>query len=158
MVFGDYVDSPTSPLFPFGHGLSYTSFAYAELLVQTGSTARPSEITIEIRNTGTRAGEEVVQLYARDCVASVARPDRLLLGFARLLLQPGEARKVTFTVHPSRLAFYDPHMRFVTEPGQFTFSLGASATDIRAEQTITLSGPPLEYRQREVVPTRVEVE
>src|SRR5205085_11449284 len=98
-----------------------------------------------------------VQLYYRDEVASVARSERMLLGFARVSLAPGQARRVTFTVHPSRLAFYDPQMRFVTEPGAFTFSIGASSADIRAEQTVTLSGQVAEYRQREIVATKVDL-
>jgi len=158
MLFGDYIDSPTTPLFPFGHGLSYTAFSYSDLNVQAATTAAPVTVSIEVRNTGERAGDEVVQLYYRDLVASVARPQRMLLGFARVPLAPGQARRVTFTVHPSRLAFYDPSMRFVTEPGAFTFSVGASSTDIRAEKTVTLDGPVAAYRQREVVDTRVVVE
>ncbi len=153
MFFGDYIDSPTTPLFAFGHGLSYTTFACRNLTVQAKSTTEPIEVSIEVHNTGARAGDEVVQLYYRDQVASVARPQRMLLGFARLSLAPGQARRITFTVHPSRLAFYDPQMRFVTEPGDFTFSIGASSADIRAEQTVTLHGPVAEYRQREIVGT-----
>ena len=113
---------------------------------------------MEVRNTGQRAGDEVVQLYCRDDVASVARPDQLLVGFARVSLDPGQARRVTFSVHPSRLAFYDPRMRFVVEPGMFHFSVGASAADIRAEQVVELSGAVAEYRQREIVATRVAIE
>jgi beta-glucosidase len=158
MFFGDYIDSPTSPLFAFGHGLSYTTFAYRDLAVQAKSTAEPIEVSITVHNTGERAGDEVVQLYYRDLVASVARPERMLLGFARLSLAPGQARRVTFTVHPSRLAFYDPHMHFVTEPGAFAFSIGSSSADIRAEQTVTLDGQVAEYRQREIVATKVGVE
>ena len=157
MFYGDYIDSPTSPLFAFGHGLSYTSFAYSQLTVQATSTTEPIKVSLEVRNIGERAGDEVVQLYCRDLVASVARPDRMLPGFARLTLLPGQARKVTFAVHPSRLAFYDPCMRFVTEPGAFTFSIGASSTGIRAEKTVTLGGQVAEYRQREIVTTKVEV-
>ena len=157
MFFGDYIDSPTSPLFAFGHGLSYTTFAYSDLAVQAKSTTEPIEVSIEVHNTGERAGDEVVQLYCRDQVASVARPERMLLGFAHLSLTPGQACRVTFTVHPSRLAFYDPHMRFVTEPGAFTFGIGASSADIRAEQTVTLDGQVAEYRQREIVSTKVQV-
>ena len=98
-----------------------------------------------------------MQLYYRDVVASVARPQRMLLGFARLSLAPGQTCRVTFTVHPSRLAFYNPDMRFVTEPGTFTFSIGASSADIRAEQAVTLDGQVVEYQQRSVVDTKVEV-
>jgi beta-glucosidase len=81
----------------------------------------------------------------------------MLLGFTRLSLAVGETCSVTFTVHPSRLAFYDSNMRFVTEPGAFTFSIGASAADIRAEKTVTLEGQIAEYRQREIVATKVSV-
>jgi beta-glucosidase len=157
MFFGDYIDSPTTPLFAFGHGLSYTTFAYSDLAVQAKSTTEPIEVSIEVRNSGERAGDEVVQLYYRDLVASVARPERMLLGFTRLSLMPGQTRRVTFTVHPSRLAFYNPQMRFVTEPGAFTFSIGASSADIRAEKTVTLDGQVAEYRQREIVGTKVQV-
>ena len=157
MFFGDYIDSPTSPLFAFGHGLSYTTFAYSNLVVQATSTTEPIEVSIEVHNTGEHAGDEVVQLYCRDEVASVARPNRMLLGFTRLSLPPAQARRVSFTVHPSRLAFYDPSMRFVTEPGAFTFSVGASSVDIRAEKTVVLDGQLVEYRQREIVATKVGV-
>ena len=155
MMLGDYIDAPTTPLFPFGHGLSYTSFTYSDLSVQASDTATPLNVSVTLRNDGARPGDEVSQIYCRDDVASTARPDRLLLGFARTSLAPGETRRLTFTVHPSRLAFFDPEMRFVTEPGAFTFSIGASATDIRAEATIVLEGPVAEYRQRQIVATRV---
>jgi beta-glucosidase len=158
MFFGDYVDAPTTPLFPFGHGLSYTAFAYSDLTVRGASTSAPVEVVVTVRNTGDRAGDEVVQLYCRDDVASVARPDRMLVGFARVPLDVGQARRVTFIVDPSRLAFYDPGMRFVTEPGSFTFSIGASSTDIRAEQAVTLAGEVAAFRQRGVVATRVAIE
>lgn len=158
MFFNDYTDCPATPLFAFGHGLSYTSFAYANLAVRAATTTDLIEVSVDVRNAGSRAGDEVVQLYGRDNVASVARPDQLLLGFARVPLAPDQTKRVTFTVHPSRLAFYDPRMCFVTEPGAFTLSVGASAVDIRAEQVVELSGEVVEYRQREVVATGVAVE
>lgn len=157
MFFGDYIDSPTTPLFSFGHGLSYTTFAYENMAVQAKGSTDPIEVSVTVRNTGERAGDEVVQLYCRDEVASVARPQQLLIGFTRLSLNVGQARRVTFAVHPSRLAFYDPEMRFVTEPGAFTFSVGASSSDIRAEQTITLEGRAAEYKQREIIATKVVI-
>jgi beta-glucosidase len=110
-------------------------------------------VSVVVRNTGGRAGDEVVQLYAQDQVASTARPDRMLIGFTRVSLQPGQSRAVTFTVHPSRLAFYDPQMRFVTEPGAFWFGVGASSADIRASETVMLTGEVAEYLQREIVAT-----
>jgi beta-glucosidase len=157
MLFGDYSDSPTTPLFAFGHGLSYTTFAYSDLTVEARSTTDLIKVFVEVRNSGECAGEEVVQLYYRDLVASVARPQRMLLGFARCALAPGQACSITFSVHPSRLAFYNPQMRFVTEPGVYTFSIGASSADIRAEGSVILGGQIVEYQQREVVDTKVEV-
>ncbi|HEY8284034.1 MAG TPA: glycoside hydrolase family 3 N-terminal domain-containing protein [Chloroflexota bacterium] len=158
MMLGDYVDSPTSPLFPFGHGLTYTTFAYGDFSVRAGSTTAPIEVVVSVRNAGSRCAAEVVQLYGRDEVASVARPDRALLGFTRVRLEPGQTARLTFTVHPSRLAFFDPEMRFVVEPGAFTFSVGASVTDIKAEGTVTIEGTATRFRQREVVATTVRVE
>ncbi len=157
MFYGDYTDCPTAPLFAFGHGLSYTTFAYNDFKVQASSTTGLIEVSIEVRNTGEREGDEVVQLYCGDLIASVARPDRVLIGFTRVTLASGQARRVTFMVHPSRLAFYNPWMRYVTEPGAFTFSVGASTTDIRAEQTVVLDGEVVEYRQKEIVATRVVI-
>jgi beta-glucosidase len=158
MFFSDYVDSVPTPLFPFGHGLTYTSFAFEQLTVRGTTTREMVQVALVVRNMGARAGDEVVQLYMQDQVASTARPDRMLIGFARVTLEPGQARVVTFTVHPSRLAFYDPQMRFVTEPGAFWFGVGASSVDIRAEQVIELSGTVAEYRQREIVATSVSIE
>lgn len=158
MFFNDYVDSVAIPLFPFGHGLSYTRFDYEQLAVRGTTTRETVEVTVVVRNIGSRAGDEVVQLYFRDEVASTARPDRMLIGFARVTLEPAQARTVAFTVHPSRLAFYDPQMRFVTEPGAFWFGVGGSSEDIQASQTITLTGEVAAYRQREIIATRSTVE
>ena len=157
MFFDDYIDCPATPLFAFGHWLSYTSFAYEQFTVRGTTSRELVEVSVVVRNTGERAGDEVAQLYVHDQIASVARPDRMLVGFARVALDPGQARTVMFTVHPSRLAFYDPHMRFVTEPGTFSFSVGTSAADMRAEQTVALGGEVAEYRQREIVATRIEI-
>ena len=158
MFFGDYTDSPTTPLFGFGHGLSYTTFAYEQFAVQGTTTGELIEASLIVRNTGPHAAEEVIQLYVQDQVASTARPDQMLIGFGRVALKPGQARAVTFVVHPSRLAFYDPQMRFVVEPGAFSFSVGASAADIRAEQMLELGGEVAEYRQREIVATRLVID
>ncbi|MEJ7585792.1 MAG: fibronectin type III-like domain-contianing protein [Acidimicrobiales bacterium] len=113
--------------------------------------------SVEVTNGGARAGDEIVQLYVRDDVASVARPERQLVGFARVPLEPGQAATVAFTVHPSRLAFYDPTMRYVVEPGRFTFSVGASSADIRARATAVLGGDVTAYEQRAVVATAVSL-
>ena len=155
---GEYTDSPTTPLFPFGHGLSYTTFAYGGLDVVAGTTTVALVVTCTVRNVGAVAGDEVVQLYVRDEVASVARPDRLLVGFARVPLAAGQQRIVRFTVHPSRLAFYDEAMRFVCEPGDFRIMIGASSADIRLERVVTLRGPVATYRQSAIVATAVSVD
>ena len=148
MFHGEYTDSPTTPLFPFGHGLSYTTFEYGDLVVESaGTTAEPIVLAVDVRNTGSRAGHEVVQLTVRDDVASVARHRFALCGFAKVLLEPGATRTVHFTVDPSRLAFFDPSMRFVIEPGDFTFRCGSSSA------TVTLTGDVVEHRQRNVIAT-----
>ena len=157
MFYGDYTDSPARPLFPFGHGLSFTTFTYGELRARAASTAEPVHLSVDVTNTGTRAGAEVVQLYVRDDVASLARADRQLVGFVRVPLGPGTTRTVTFRVDPSRLAFFDEEMRFVTEPGTFTFSVGASSLDIRATVQVELSGDVAHYAQRSIRATAVDV-
>jgi beta-glucosidase len=157
MFYGDYVDSPAGPLFPFGHGLSYTTFAYERLRVRATTTAEPVIVSVAVTNTGGRPGTETVQLYATDDVASVVRPYRQLVGFARVPLEPGSCRDVTFTVDPSRLAFYDADMRFVCEPGRVTFRVGGSSRDVRATASAELSGEITHHRQREIVATSVTV-
>src|SRR5206468_8810066 len=119
----DYTDGPAAPLFPFGHGLTYTSFVYTDLHVSAGSTNAATTVEITVTNRGRRAGDDVVQLYVTDDVASVARPERSLVCFARIALAPAESKTIVFTIHPSRLAFYDTDMRFVCEPGTFTFAV-----------------------------------
>jgi beta-glucosidase len=157
LFYGDYSDSPATPLFAFGHGLTYTTFDYGELSLDAASTVDPLRLTIDVTNSGERAGHEVVQLYVRDDVACVARPDQQLVGFARVLLEPGETRTIGFTVHPSRLGFYDEALRFITEPGSFTFTVGASSTDIRSTAAAVLTGEVCTYRQSEIVATEVAV-
>ncbi|HTV12760.1 MAG TPA: glycoside hydrolase family 3 N-terminal domain-containing protein [Acidimicrobiales bacterium] len=157
MFYGDYTDSPMSPLFAFGHGLSYTSFGYKGLLVEASDTRHPLRVAVEVTNLGGCPGDEVVQLYAVDLVASVARPERQLVGFVRTALVAGEHRYVVFEVHPSRLAFFDEGMRRVTEPGEFRFEVGASSTDIRAATTVRLGGEVVEYPITSVRPTTARV-
>ena len=158
MFFDDYTDCPPTPLFAFGHGLSYTSFEYEQLRGPGIDHARADRGVGGGTQHRAARGRRGRAALLPDNVASVARPDQLLVGFARVPLDPGQARRVTFTVHPSRLAFYDPQMRFVVEPGAFRFGVGASAADIRAEQVVELSGEVAEYRQREIVATRVAIE
>ena len=155
--WGDYTDSPSSPLHPFGFGLSTTTFAYSPLDVAEGSTSSPTEVTATVTNTGDRAGVEVVQCYVHDETASVARPERQLVGFARVDLGPGEARRVTFGIHPSRLAFIDEDFRWVCEPGVFRVEVGGWAGAPATVSTFDLAGEVEPYLQREVVATAVTV-
>ena len=152
--YRDYTDSSTKPLFGFGHGLSYTTFGYGPLSAASGSTADPVRLGVHVTNTGARFGHEIVQLYVRDEIASVARPMEQLVGFAKVGLEPGQTRAVEFVVHPSRLAFFDAAMRFVVEPGAFTFSIGPAGA-VRATAAVTLDGNVVEYKQREIVATEV---
>jgi beta-glucosidase len=159
MFHGDYTDSPTTPLFAFGHGLTYTTFEHDGLeVVAAGTTAEPVVLRATVTNVGRRPGTEVVQLYVRDLVASVARPYQQLVGFTRVLLAPGEAATVTFEVHPSRLASYDEEMRHVTEPGTFRFSVGGAADRAKVHADVDLAGERAAFRQRDVVATVVRVE
>ncbi|MEZ5245015.1 MAG: glycoside hydrolase family 3 N-terminal domain-containing protein [Acidimicrobiales bacterium] len=156
--YGGYVDCDVTALHPFGHGLSYTSFAYGEMTVVAGSTTTPTTISVEVTNTGERDGDEVVQLYATDDVASVARPIRELVGFCRVAIPAGGTRRVAFTVDPSRLAFHGLDMRHTTEPGTFTFRIGGSSDDpAMLEQQVTLDGERTEYRRADIVATTAEV-
>jgi beta-glucosidase len=124
-----YLDELTTPLFPFGHGLSYTEFRLANLQLSARRIRSDERVTVsvEVENIGSRAGDEVVQLYIRDVAASVTRPVRELKGFQRITLRPGERRRVAFTLGPEHLGFYDRRMRFVVEPGEFRIFVGTSS-------------------------------
>jgi beta-glucosidase len=126
-----YLDLPTTPLYPFGHGLSYTTFAYGDLVVSADTIAPGDTIAVSatVTNTGAAAGAEVVQLYIRDLVSSVVRPVKELEGFARITLQPGERQTVRFTLGPRELGFYNQDMQWVVEPGAFTVWIGRSSAE-----------------------------
>lgn len=156
--WGDYTDLSTKPLYAFGHGLTYTRFEYGPLeVVSAETTADPVVLRTTVTNAGERPGTEVVQLYVRDEVATVARPWQALVGFARVSLEAGQTASVDFEVHPSRLAFYDEAMRFVTEPGRFRFSVGGASDRAGQSVTVDLTGAVAEYQQRQVVATAVRV-
>jgi beta-glucosidase len=135
-----YLDIPWTPLFPFGYGLSYTQFKLSNLrLGAPRIRANDSlKVTVEIENTGPRAGDEVVQLYIRDLAASVTRPVKELKGFQRITLRPGEKRQVEFTLTPGQLAFYNRENRLVVEPGDFKVFVGTSSEGgLEATFTVT---------------------
>jgi beta-glucosidase len=127
-----YLDLPSTPLFPFGYGLSYTTFAYSNLrLSSTKIVAGDSlEVSVDVRNSGDRGGDEVVQLYVRDDVASVEEPVKRLVGFQRIASRAGDVRTVTFRIGPESLALYDRQMRRVVEPGTFTVYVGTNSADV----------------------------
>ncbi|HYH86806.1 MAG TPA: beta-glucosidase BglX, partial [Pyrinomonadaceae bacterium] len=116
-----YLDVPNTPLFPFGHGLSYTTFRLSNLALSAPRIPTTGSVTVsvDVENTGRRAGDEVVQIYIRDLVASRVRPVKELKGFERVTLRPGERRTLRFTLTPELLSFYDAEMRFRVEPGKF---------------------------------------
>ena len=140
--FRDYVFTKGSPLFPFGHGLSYTRFEYSDLKVEPERIGVAGEVSIsfKIKNVGDREGDEVVQLYVRDPVASVTRPIKELKGFKRLTLKPGEEKKVTFKLHADVLAFYDEDEKLVVEPGVIEVMVGSSSEDIRLKGSFEIVG------------------
>ncbi|MCL6710648.1 glycoside hydrolase family 3 C-terminal domain-containing protein [Pseudomonas sp. R2.Fl] len=126
-----YIDVPWTPLYAFGHGLSYTTFQYGGLAVKHPRIAADGsqEVSVTVTNTGKRAGAEVVQLYVRDDVASVTRPVKLLRGFERVELAPGQSKTITFKLGFEDLAMYDAAMKRVVEPGSFTVFAGGNSVD-----------------------------
>lgn len=127
-----YLDVPVTPLFSFGHGLSYTQFKLSNLQLSAPRIQANGKlaISLEVENVGKRAGDEVVQLYIRDVVASVTRPVKELKGFERVTLGPGEKKRIEFTLGPDQLGFHNRAMRFVVEPGEFKVMVGPNSQDL----------------------------
>jgi beta-glucosidase len=136
----DYLDLTGLPLFPFGFGLSYTTFGYSALAVTPDTIDATGNITVRctVSNTGLRAGDEVVQLYLHDVLASAVRPVLQLAGFKRIHLAPGESREVSFTVTSDQLRMLDREMHWVVEPGSFQVLVGSSSADIRLRGAFTV--------------------
>ncbi len=128
------------PLFPFGHGLSYSEFEYSNIQLKPQALRdEPQEVSFTLKNTSTTAGQEVVQLYVSDTQASLVRPDKELKDFVKVALNPGEEKIVRFTLAERAFAFYDPYKAaWVVEPGEFVIMLGSSSRDIRLQTTVTL--------------------
>jgi beta-glucosidase len=128
----NYLDSSRDPLWAFGHGLSYTTFAVSQPSVSPASIRPDQEATVavSVANTGSRHGDEVVQLYIRDVASSVTRPVKELAGFERVTLAPGEKRTVTFTIGPDALSLVGRDMKRVVEPGGFDIMVGTSSTKL----------------------------
>jgi beta-glucosidase len=157
---GDYVSEKVGPLYPFGYGLSYTSFTYDSLSIQReqATVGETLEISLQVTNTGPVAGDEVVQLYIRDVYASSPRPVRELKAYQRLTLQPGETRKLTFHLPINQLAFYDDDLNLVLEPGRIDLMLGSSSEDIRLSGGFEITGPKKMPVKDRVFVCRVEVQ
>jgi beta-glucosidase len=157
----DYVDGPTSPLWPFGHGRSYTTFTIDHLRLDKSVLETPGDavtVRVDVTNTGTRAGDEVVQLYARDEEATVARPVKELRGFQRLHLAAGECRTVAFRLSTEQLAYYDIEMRRIVEPGLVRLFVGRSSVDLPLTAELALVGPTVELVERHDYLTATSVE
>lgn len=140
--FSQYLDAPNQPLYPFGYGLTYTTFACSPVFLDR-ATLHPGEVlhaSVRVRNTGSRTGTETVQLYLHDVVASVTRPVRTLKGFQRVTLAPGAQQEVSFSITEDMLRFYNADMRHVAEPGDFELWIGFdSTTENRAAFVYTAS-------------------
>ncbi len=148
---GDYVDGPAAPLWPFGFGLTYTSFRLSDLrLDRTTMLTDGGEVTIsvDVVNVGDRAGDEVVQLYVRDEEATVARPSRELAGFCRVTLDPGQRRTVAFALSSEQLAYVGADLRRVVEAGLVRIMVGTSSTDIPLTAELNVRGPTIRLGDR----------
>jgi beta-glucosidase len=128
-----YMDLENTPLYPFGFGLSYTTFEYSNLTLDKKEIKKNEslKISVDVKNTGSREGKEVVQLYIRDLVGSVTRPVKELKDFTKISLKPGETKHVEFTITPDKLKFYDINMNYVVEPGDFKVFVGTNSVDVK---------------------------
>jgi beta-glucosidase len=133
VYWSHYTDVPNDPLYPFGYGLSYTTFEYSMPRLSRSEMDREGslDVGVTVKNTGTRAGAEVVQLYVRDRVGSVTRPVKELKGFRKVELEPGQSKDVTFTLSAADLAFYTAAGRWEAEPGEFDVFVGPNSRDVR---------------------------
>jgi len=141
--YGDYVDSQVTPLYPFGYGLSYTTFEYDELSIspEKATIGETVEISFKLKNVGGAAGDEVVQLYVHDTVASSPRPTKELKGYYRISLSPGESKRVTFQMKVDQCAFYNQDLDLALEPGTIEVMVGSSSDDIRLNGEFEVVGP-----------------
>jgi beta-glucosidase len=147
---GPYVDGSNLPLWPFGHGLSYTSFELSDLRLNRQSVAPDGavRVSVQVANTGDREGDEVVQLYVRDLEASVTRPIKELRGFKRVRLAPGERRRVVFDLAAEQLAFSGVDGELVLEPGRIAVMVGTSSEDLPCQGEFSIEGPSVRVARR----------
>jgi beta-glucosidase len=135
-----YTDIKNSPVYAFGHGLSYTTFNYSDLNISNHKMKMNQEIivTLKVTNSGKFAGEEIVQLYLRDKVASVVRPIMELKDFQKIKLNIGETKTVTFIIDNQKLSFYNEKLDYISEPGDFDLLIGSSSKDLHFKETFEL--------------------
>jgi beta-glucosidase len=128
-----YIDAPNDPLFPFGFGLSYTTFEYSNLKLDKSEISMNGtiEVSVDVKNTGSRSGEEVVQLYIRDLYASICQPVKLLKGFQKISIEPGETKTVKFRLSTNDLKYHDVNMKWTVEPGKFNVFVGGNSRDLQ---------------------------
>ena len=157
--YGDYVELSVSPLFPFGHGLSYTRFEFENLRIQPRQAAAEGkvEISVDVQNAGERSGDEVVQLYVHDLSSNVTRPVKELKGFQRVTLAAGEKKTVTFALAVSQLGFYDRDERLVVEPGTIEVMVGSSSDDVRLTGEFEVTGETTDVSAIKTYFSRVDV-
>lgn len=156
---GDYVELSTKPLYPFGYGLSYTEFSYTNLNISNRKVSlrdRMVEISVDIKNTGTLKGDEVVQLYIHQEALSVTRPVKELKGFKRITLDAGEEKTVIFKLSIEQLGFYDENMEYVVEPGRVDVMIGSSSEDIRLRDYFEIVGEKEKVAKKFITEVRVE--
>jgi beta-glucosidase len=156
--YGPYVDESNEPLFPFGFGLSYTTFELSDLRLdrQSAEAGQTVAVRVDVTNTGALAGDEVVQFYVRNAAANVTRPLKELAGFCRVHLMPGERRTVTLDLAVNQLAFLDRDMRWVVEPGQVRVMAGTSSVDLPLAAGFEITGDVAEVGRQRVFASRCE--
>ncbi|MEE2920299.1 MAG: glycoside hydrolase family 3 C-terminal domain-containing protein, partial [Pseudomonadota bacterium] len=155
-----FIDIPITPLFPFGHGLGYSQFNYGDLTSNVASAAPGEEIrlSVPVTNTGPVDADEVVQLYMRDPVATIARPSRELRGFIRTRIPAGATRIVTFTLTPDQAAIYRSDAGWTVEVGRLDFMVGASAADLRSKASVEISQTYSTDAPASALQTKVDVQ
>lgn len=127
-----YLDAPVEPIYPFGYGMSYTAYEYSDLTLEQGADCVTAAVTV--KNAGARAGDEIVQCYFRDLTAQRVRPVKQLADFARIHMEPGEERRITFVLPYERLGYYDLSMNYIVEPGEFDLFVGGNSRDCLRER------------------------
>jgi len=158
-IYGDYVNEKVSPLYPFGHGLSYARFEYSDIDIEKRNSVAGEVVNIScnVTNVSKIAGEEVAQLYCRDEYASIPRPVKELKGFIRLKIMPGETKKIVFKLPINMLAYYDIDLNLVVEPGKIQVMVGSSSEDIRLTGEVYIEGTEPTIVQDRIFVCPVEV-